>query len=45
MEKTKERKKKMIPLFLSDLDGTLIHEANAMISSDDVQEIKNWQKQ
>jgi len=35
----------MIPLFLSDLDGTLIHEENAMISSDDVQEIKNWQKQ
>lgn len=30
----------MIPLFLSDLDGTLIHEENAMISSDDVQEIK-----
>lgn len=35
----------MIPLFLSDLDGTLIHEESAMISSDDVQEIKNWQKQ
>ena len=35
----------MIPLFLSDLDGTLIHEESAMISSDDVQEIKKWQKQ
>lgn len=35
----------MIPLFLSDLDGTLIHGENVLISSQDVQEIKKWQEQ
>lgn len=45
MEETEERETKMIPLFLSDLDGTLIHEKNAIISLDDVQEIKKWQEQ
>lgn len=44
MEEAKERKEKMIPLFLSDLDGTLVHEENMKISSADVEEIKLWKK-
>ena len=42
--KNKRKEKENDSLFLSDLDGTLIHEESAMISSDDVQEIKKLAK-
>lgn len=43
MEKPKEQEKKIRRLFLSDLDGTLIHK-EIKISENDVAAIKKWKK-